>query len=106
MPMYSIAYGHTDEHAAALKRGLEKLPVDFAAKVCPVCDGHGQYRQTYNAGCGMGTYQSMGGCDHCDGTGLVWKSANGWGKAAPESVRNQVLVAATAGEGTSPDPQA
>lgn len=84
---WSIAYGREDEHAAELKRGLEQLP-DFAAAICFACDGKGQYRQTFTAGCGRGYYKTMSGCDYCDGTGLLQGS-----KPAPASVREQVLVA-------------
>ena len=86
---FSIAYGHTAEHAAQLVRGLECLPANFIAAVCDICKGHGEYKQTYTAGCGMGSYRSTGGCDYCDGTGLLQGS-----KPAPDSVRNQVIEAA------------
>lgn len=87
--MYSIAWGRTEEHAAALKRGLERLPEGFRAKVCFACEGHGECEQLYTAGCGGGYYRSKGRCDWCAGTGLLQGTA-----AAPASVREQVLFAA------------
>lgn len=84
---YSIAYGHTKEHAAALKRGLLALP-GFLAHICGACDGEGQSLQHYNAGCGAGMVRMMGGCDWCDGMGLRQGD-----KPAPVSVVNQVLQA-------------
>lgn len=89
MPIYSIAYGRTKEHAAALARGLTKLGATFIATVCPLCKGEGQRLQVYTNGCGMGTSRLMGGCDYCDATGLLQGS-----KPAPSSVREQVLNAA------------
>lgn len=82
---YSIA---SEEHAEGLKRGLACLPPDFAARICGVCDGRGEYRQIYTAGCGGGYFKSMGACDYCDGTGLMQGRA-----PAPASVREQVLNA-------------
>jgi hypothetical protein len=38
-------------------------------KDCEVCKGKGEYRQTYTAGCGFGSYRSMGKCGYCNGTG-------------------------------------
>lgn len=32
---------------------------------CPLCEGKGEYKQTYTAGCGGGYYQSMGPCEMC-----------------------------------------
>lgn len=90
MPAFSIARGCEVEHAAALKRGIEALPHEFAASVCSTCKGRGSYEQTYTAGCGGGYYRSQGGCDYCDGTGLIQGT-----KPAPASVRNQVLCAAS-----------
>lgn len=87
--IYSIAYGRTQEHAAALRRGLEVLGPRFVAEVCSLCEGHGQYRQVYNMGCGMGMQRSMGGCDYCGKLGLLQA-----GKPAPLSVMYQVLNAA------------
>lgn len=36
---------------------------------CRVCKGKGEYEQTYTIGCGYGSYQSVGRCDYCGGTG-------------------------------------
>lgn len=86
--IYSIAYGRTKEHADELRRGLEVLGPNFLANLCPLCEGHGQYRQTYNMGCGMGMSRSMGGCDCCGKLGLMQA-----GKPAPLSVMYQVINA-------------
>lgn len=90
---YSIAYGHTQEHADALALGLRCLGPGFLAQVCTICKGHGEYQQTYTRGCGMGTMRSTGGCDYCGATGLTQGYAMG-NNAAPDSVREQVLEAA------------
>jgi hypothetical protein len=74
--------------SVALKVGLAKFGSDFAATLCTVCDGEGKYEQTYTAGCGMGSYQSIGKCDWCDGHGLRMGD-----KPAPYSVVNMVLLA-------------
>jgi hypothetical protein len=95
MAAFSIAHGREDEHAAELKRGLSRMPSGFVAQVCWACDGRGARRQTYTAGCGGGYYSAMGGCDFCDGTGLMQGA-----KPAPASVRAQLLIAA-ANEGAS-----
>lgn len=42
---------------------------------CKVCKGEGKYRQTYTAGCGFGSFQSMGKCDYCNGTGEERRAA-------------------------------
>lgn len=82
---------HT-KRANALRQGLALMPPGFTARLCPVCDGRGRYTQTYNAGCGMGTYRADGPCDWCRESGLQQGDA-----AAPPSVVNQVLVAASRG---------
>lgn len=89
MAAYSIAHGRAQEHADDLRRGLAALPTEFYADVCGLCDGLGEYKQRFTAGCGGGTFLSIGGCPMCDGTGLMQGS-----NSAPMSVRNQVLVAA------------
>lgn len=89
MRAYSIAHGRSEDHAIELKGGIAKLPTGFAASVCEICDGRGEYKQTYTHGCGRGYYSSMGSCDYCDGTGLLQGS-----RPAPDSVREQVLNAA------------
>jgi hypothetical protein len=89
MTAWSIAYGHEKEHAADLRAGLKVLPEGFCARICPLCDGEGQRQQTYTRGCGMGYSTMVGGCDYCDGTGLLQGT-----EPAPSSVRVQVLEAA------------
>jgi DnaJ-class molecular chaperone len=88
MTAFSIAHGHVEEHAKALTAGLSKLPSNFLAKVCVICKGYGEYEQTYCDG-PNGRMRLTGGCDYCDGTGLVIGH-----KPAPESVLEQVLQAA------------
>jgi len=44
---------------------------------CTVCKGKGETEQVYTAGCGMGSYKSMGPCSWCNGIGLVLKNHNG-----------------------------
>jgi hypothetical protein len=57
--------------------------------LCRSCGGKGRYPQTYTAGCGGGTYTSMGECGHCAGVGLRYFNGN----SVPLSVINQILVA-------------
>lgn len=73
---------------------MDKLPE--LVEVCPVCKGTGEYEQWYNAGCGGGSYKSMGPCDWCKhptvfmrGLGYRMKS----GKEVPLSVINQIKIA-------------
>lgn len=60
---------------------------------CPLCEGKGEYKQTYTAGCGGGYYQSMGPCEMCGpgcypkGPGLVYKETL---KPVPKSVIEQI----------------
>lgn len=88
MPIYSIAHGHEDEHAESLRVGLERLPKNFVAQICPSCNGRGSYVQRFNAGCGMGSFEIEAGCDWCGATGLLQND-----KPAPASVLIQVLNA-------------
>lgn len=39
-------------------------------QACGWCEGEGQYKQTYNAGCGQGYFDMMGPCGQCDGLGI------------------------------------
>lgn len=83
---YSVAYGHTQEHADMLALGLRCLGPGFLATVCGICHGHGEYVQRYLEG------RMTGGCDYCEATGLTQGSGVKCG--APDSVREQVLEAA------------
>ncbi|KRB22716.1 hypothetical protein ASE05_16170 [Mesorhizobium sp. Root172] len=85
---WSIAYGREEEHAAELRAGLAKMQEGFLARICDLCNGEGQRNQMYTAGCGGGYFRSMGGCDYCDGRGLLQGS-----RPAPASVVEQVANA-------------
>ncbi|CAH1670488.1 MULTISPECIES: hypothetical protein [unclassified Chelatococcus] len=85
---FYIPYGENDKHAEALKAGLARLPSNFTAELCGWCEGRGRYSQTYNAGCGMGYFSAMGGCERCKGAGLIQGD-----KPASASVIHQVLNA-------------
>jgi DnaJ-class molecular chaperone len=74
--------------ADELAAGLKALGPDYNAVLCEVCKGMGRYEQTYTAGCGMGSYQTMGPCTWCNKTGLTQGK-----NAASDSVVNQVLQA-------------
>jgi len=69
---------------------------DFV-EICLVCEGKGEYTQTYNAGCGMGLYKSTGPCDFCKpkykhgttlGLGYIKKDKT----PITESVENQIKI--------------
>ena len=87
---FFIPFGQEAAHAAALKLGLSRLRPDYIAEVCGICNGRGEYDQSYTAGCGGGYYRSSGPCDYCERTGLTQRN-----RPAPGSVVNQVLVAAS-----------
>lgn len=76
-----VQSGARQEHALALTHGLALMPANFTAEVCFICKGEGVSR-----------FSDRFGCNYCAGTGLT--QCNG---AAPahDSVRNQVLVAAS-----------
>lgn len=66
---------------------------------CWACKGEGEYKQTYNAGCGGGYYNSTGPCEHCmqegrhswKGCGYVYKWDDRYKNAGvPESVMIQI----------------
>lgn len=95
---FRIPYGHEIKHAAALSAGLACLPSGFSAVLCEVCNGHGQYEQTYTAGCGGGYFRMKGACNCCEETGLLQN-----GRPAPISVIHQVLNAGTAAKDTPHD---
>ena len=63
---------------------------------CGVCEGEGQYIQTYTVGCGGGDYRSMGTCEWClppesnkclPGPGYVYAEDQ---KPIPRSVVEQI----------------
>lgn len=91
MAAWSIAYGREEEHAAELRAGMQRMQAGFLATICSLCHGEGQYEQMFTAGCGGGYFRSMGGCDYCDGRGLLQGS-----KPAPASVVEQVANAGRA----------
>lgn len=88
---FYIPFGQNEAHAARLKAGLESLPSGFNAKICFVCQGRGEFEQTYTAGCGGGYYRATGPCSYCSESGLLQGDG-----AAPRSVLEQVLNAAPA----------
>jgi hypothetical protein len=69
-------------------------------RVCGFCEGTGEYKQMYTAGCGGGYYHSMGPCDNCqqegkssyhNGAGYVYKGDTRVRyKGVPDSVLNQI----------------
>ena len=64
-------------------------------ELCPVCNGKGEYRQMYTAGCGGGYFKMMGPCNTCKHSsklmeGLGYRMKNG--NEVPKSVINQVEV--------------
>lgn len=80
-----VPYGQGQVHADALRLGLSKLGPDFVAKICWWCDGT--------------TVRKFEHCDVC-GKGRFYGGALGLligNQPAPESVVNQVLVAASYG---------
>lgn len=58
-------------------------------RICGMCEGKGQYVQTYTIGCGMGYTEMMGRCDACDGTGYRYKDSAKRG-GVPWSVVEQI----------------
>lgn len=77
-----VPYGQGDEHAARLKRGLQVLGPNFIATLCYWCDGT--------------TVHGFERCNVC-GRGKAYGEALGLlqgNTPAPESVVNQVLIAA------------
>lgn len=78
-----VTWDKQAEHAAALIRGLARLPAGFCAALCYWCKGH----------------TALLGEGHCHvcGHGKFYGSALGLlspnGEPAPESVVNQVLIA-------------
>jgi len=72
------------QHAAQLKRGLERLGPNFVATICYWCDGTTTHNFEHCHVCGAGKFY---------GTSLGLLINN---KPAPDSVVNQVLVAGEA----------
>lgn len=66
-------------------------PLPEYVKKCPMCDGAGQYEQTYNAGCGMGYFKSLGPCAMC-GDGDPWRGVGYVYKATGKPVGASVLA--------------
>ena len=77
---YGAAGFHlTSEHWTLwLTHGLSLMPANFVCEICEMCKGYTRNREGY-------------GCSYCEGTGLT----QGFGFAATDSMRNQVLVAAS-----------
>lgn len=77
-----VPYERRNHHARSLLHGLAMLGADtFVCEVCWRCKGHCVSR-----------YDEGFGCNACSGTGLT----QGGGVApATDSMRNQVLIAAT-----------
>ena len=72
-----------------------KLPA--LVSVCPACEGKGQTKQTYTAGCGMGYYSALGPCYICSRPGLdTWEGPGyvykGTCTGVPLSVEAQIRV--------------
>ena len=77
-----VTYGTEVEHQAKLKLGLQKLGKSFVAQLCWKCDGLTKAPFEPCSICGKGRYY---------GSSLGLLIGN---EPAPESVVNQVLVAA------------
>lgn len=73
-------------YRALIVHGLGKLGEDFRAKFCTSCDGTGEVRSMYTAGCGGGYYMAADACSLCNGTGLHYG-----GSPVPDTVVIQVL---------------
>ena len=68
-----------------------KLP--SLVEICPLCKGEGQYRQTYNAGCGQGMFETIGRCDCCMGHRFLMKKLKREARIPTSSVINQIQIA-------------
>jgi len=77
-----ITYGEEEAHAAKLRVGLAKLGPNFVAEVCWWCNGTGRHNYEHCDVCGKSKFY---------GTALGLLINN---EPAPESVVNQVIVAA------------
>lgn len=75
------------------KEALLRTKLPTYVEVCGICDGKGEYEQTYTAGCGGGYYRSSGPCWKC-GKGEPWKGVGyvykATGEPVPQSVLNQI----------------
>jgi hypothetical protein len=78
-----VSWNEREAHAEALKRGLARLGPDFAAQLCWWCEGTTSHRFEHCSVCGYGKF-----------CGTALGLLQGDSKPAPESVVNQVLVAA------------
>lgn len=83
------------EAIPAVQPVSNSLTLPEYVEVCPVCNGAGEYEQTYTAGCGGGYYRSLGPCECCTekgrgywkGCGYVYKET---GLPIPRSVWEQI----------------
>jgi hypothetical protein len=82
----SIVFGEAKQHADKLKRGLKRLGSAYVAEICFWCDGKGTRKFEHCHVCGAGKFY---------GTALGLLINN---KPAPDSVVNQVLLAAEAAD--------
>lgn len=80
--MMFVTYGTEQEHAKKLKTGLAKLGPSFLAEICWWCDGTTMRKFEHCSVCGKGR-------QYGSALGLLIHN-----EPAPESVVNQVLVAA------------
>ena len=78
-----VPYGEGRAHAEKLKRGLQVLGPEFIAQLCWWCDGTTMHKFEHCDVCGKGRFYGAA-------LGLL----QGASTPAPESVVNQVLVAA------------
>lgn len=76
--IYGVATRNNKTWVLWLAHGLSLMPPNFVCEVCAMCKGQ--------------TCRDDGfACRYCEGTGLT----QGFGCAATDSMRNQVLVAAS-----------
>lgn len=87
--MMHVPYGEGAAHAEKLKRGLQALGPWFLARLCWWC--HGTTMPARSTG-DYGGHCNVCGKDHPYGTALGLLTGDS--QPAPESVVNQVLVAA------------
>lgn len=78
---HGVVYGlvrHPEEHARALRHGLDILGPSYVCEPCSMCKGTGLKPDRF-------------GCSYCEGTGLT----QDFDRAATDSQRHQVLRAAS-----------